>query len=270
MDKVESEEVMLDVEPEPEPMPEPMHEPASEPASEPAPVPEPAQVESDPAAEAFAQLEGELALMRRAVQHLAAERADIVIPDYSATLTAMTKQLGALSESLEEIAGHPAMQVTPDSFGRRIEAAAEAARRGDQARMNDAHRDLCQAAHDMRTVTSHARTKTEQQHGLFHAAGAGVIVGILLWSFLPGTIARAVPESWHWPERLAVRLLDENSGWEAGTRLIYAEDPQAWNAVVRAARLAKANRRALDRCFKNADAAGKPVQCSISIEPDAK
>lgn len=264
MDKVESEEVMLDVEPESEPMPKPATEPAPE------PEPEPAQVESDPAAEAFAQLEGELALMRRAVQHLAAERADIVIPDYSATLTAMTKQLGALSESLVEIGGHPAMQVTPDSFSRRIEEAAETARRGDQARINDAHRDLCQAAHDMRTVTSHARTKAEQQHSLFHAAGAGVIVGILLWSFLPGAIARAVPERWHWPERLAVRLLDENSGWEAGTRLIHAEDPHAWNAVVRAARLAKANRRALDRCFKNADIARKPVQCSISIEPDAE
>lgn len=264
MDKVESEEVPLEVESEPEPMPEPASEPAPEPEAE------PAQVESDPAAEAFAQLEGELALMRRAVQHLAAERADIVIPDYSATLTAMTKQLGALSEGVTEIGGRPAMQVTPDSFGRRIEAAAEAARRGDQARINDAHRDLCQAAHDMRTVTSHARTKSEQQHSLFHAAGAGVIVGILLWSFLPGTIARAVPESWHWPERLAVGMLDENTGWEAGTRLIYAEDPQAWNAVVRSARSAKANRRALDRCYKSANAAGKSVQCSISIEPDAE
>ena len=32
------------------------------------------------------------------------------------------------------------------------------------------------------------------------AMGGGVLAGILLWSFLPGTIARTVPESWHWPE----------------------------------------------------------------------
>lgn len=63
-------ELTLDLEPEPDPVPD-------------APVPEAA---GDPAAEAFARLEGELALMRRAVQHLAAERADIVIPDYGATL----------------------------------------------------------------------------------------------------------------------------------------------------------------------------------------
>jgi C4-dicarboxylate-specific signal transduction histidine kinase len=67
--------------------------------------------------------------MRRAVQHLAAERADIVIPDYGTTLTDMAKRMGAISESLKGMAGHPAMQMTPDSIGNRIAAAAEAARR---------------------------------------------------------------------------------------------------------------------------------------------
>ncbi len=63
-------ELTLDLEPEPDPDPDP-------------PTPD---AVGDPAAEAFARLEGELALMRRAVQHLAAERADIVIPDYGPTL----------------------------------------------------------------------------------------------------------------------------------------------------------------------------------------
>lgn len=115
-------ELTLDLEPEPDPDP---------------PVP---GVAGDSAAEAFARLEGELALMRRAVQHLAAERADIVIPDYGATLTDMTKRMGAISKSLRGIAGHPAMQMTPDSIGSRIAAAAEAARRSDQDRINQARR----------------------------------------------------------------------------------------------------------------------------------
>ena len=72
------------------------------------PDPPAPEVASDPAAEAFARLEGELALMRRAVQHLAAERADIVIPDYGTTLTDMAKRMGAISECLKGMAGHPA------------------------------------------------------------------------------------------------------------------------------------------------------------------
>lgn len=99
MENADTEEVTLDIEVEAEP--------------------EPAKVEIDQAAEAFARLEGEMALMRRAVQHLAAERADIVIPDYGPTLTEMTKRLGAIAGSIGDIAEHPAMQVTPDGFGRR-------------------------------------------------------------------------------------------------------------------------------------------------------
>ena len=172
-------ELTLDLEPEPDPD---------------APVPEAA---SDPAAEAFARLEGELALMRRAVQHLAAERADIVIPDYGPTLTDMAKRMGAMSENLKGMAGHPAMQMTPDSVGNRIAAAAEAARRSDQDRINQARSDLNHATQELRSVSAHARTAAEQRQQLYQAAGGALLAGILLWSFLPGTIARAMPESWH-------------------------------------------------------------------------
>lgn len=254
MEKADTEEVTLDIEEE------------AEAEAKPKPVP----VESDAAAEAFARLEGEMALMRRAVQHLAAERADIIIPDYGATLTEMTKRLEEMVENLDCIEEHPAMQVTPDSFGRRIEAAAEAARRGDQARISDAYNELRQATQDMWGVTSHTRTSADQRRTVFQAVGGGVLGGILLWSFLPGTIARSVPESWHWPEAMASGMLDEASGWEAGARLIRADDPQAWSAVVQAARMAQANRQIIPGCIKKANAAGKPVPCSVSIIPNSE
>ena len=176
----------------------------------------------------------------------------------------MTKLLDDMAENLDCIEEHPAMQVTPDNFGRRIEAAAEAARRGDQKRINNAYNELRQAAQDMRGVTSHARNSADQRRTVFQA------VGILLWSFLPGTIARAVPESWHWPEAMASGMLDEASGWEAGTRLMSADDPQAWNAVVQAARMAQANRQIIAGCIKKTNAAGKPVRCTVSIIPNSE
>lgn len=41
---------------------------------------------------------------------------------------------------------------------------------------------------------------------LWYAAG-GMIAGILLWSVLPGTIARSLPASWHVPEWMAARTM---------------------------------------------------------------
>ena len=226
--------------------------------------PEP-EVQSDPATEAFVRLGGEMALMRRAVQHLAAERADIVIPDYEATLAEMSKRLSAISGSIHDIAEHPAMQVTPDSFGRRIEAAAEAARRGDHGRINDAHRELRQATHDMRAVTSHARTSADQRRTLFQAIGGGLIGGILLWSFLPGTIARAVPESWHWPERMARHVLGDRTIIDAGIRLIRSQNPKAWEEIAYAAKISDANADAIEGCKGKADKAGRAVDCVLRI-----
>jgi hypothetical protein len=224
-----------------------------------------AGVANDPAAEAFARLEGELALMRRAVQHLAAERADIVIPDYSATLAEMTKRLGAVSGGIAAIAGHPAMQLTPDSLGRRIEVVAEAARRTDHNRINQAQSDLRQATQEMRAVTAHSRTATEQRRRVLQAAGAGVLAGILLWSFLPGTITRAVPGSWQWPERMARHVLGDRTITDAGIRLIRSQNPKAWEEIAEAASLVDVNRAAIRRCRESARRSKGQVQCKLQV-----
>jgi len=240
-------ELELDLEPEPDP-------PAQEAAS-------------DPAAEAFARLEGELALMRRAVQHLAAERADIVIPDYGTTLTDMAKRMGTIGESLKSMAGHPAMQMTPDGIGQRIVAAAESARRTDQERISQARIDLHHATQEMRSVTAHARTVAEQRQQLYQVAGGALLAGILLWSFLPGTIARVMPESWHWPERMAARMVGGSTLWDAGARLMHSDSPEAWNALSQAADIQRDNRDTIDACRKNAATSQQPVRCTVRIRP---
>ncbi|CAM4157036.1 DUF6118 domain-containing protein [Novosphingobium lubricantis] len=244
-------ELTLDLEPEPEPDPDPLT----------------SDTVTDPAAEAFARLEGELALMRRAVQHLASERADIVIPDYGATLTDMAKRMGAISESLKGMAGHPAMQMTPDSIGNRIAAAAEAARRSDQDRISHARSDLQHATQEMRSVTAHARIAAEQRQQLYQAAGGALLAGILLWSFLPGTIARAIPEGWHWPERMAARMVGESTRWDAGARLMQSDSPEAWNALVQAADIQRDNRDAIDACRNTAATSQQPARCTVKIRP---
>ncbi len=249
-------ELTLDLEPEPEPDPDP--------------DPLTSDTVTDPAAEAFARLEGELALMRRAVQHLAAERADIVIPDYGATLTDMAKRMGAIDGSLKSMAGHPAMQITPDSIGNRIAAAAEAARRSDQDRITQARSDLSHAAQEMRSVTAHARIAVEQRQQLYQVAGGALLAGILLWSFLPGTIARAMPESWYWPERMAARMVGAVSRWDAGARLMQSDSPEAWQALVQAADIQRDNRDAIDACRKTAATSQQPVRCTVKIRQSSQ
>lgn len=229
------------------------------------PDPPAPEVAVDPAAEAFSRLEGELALMRRAVQHLAAERADIVIPDYGPTLAGMAESLGAMSGSIEAIAAHPAMRMTPESLGKRIEAVAESARRIDQDQINHARQELYEATSAIRTITRSAHTADVQRRDMIRAAGGGILAGIVLWSFLPGTIARAMPERWQWPERMATRMIGETSRWAAGARLMQSESPQAWSALAEAAYIRSDNRDTIDACRKSAQTSRQSVRCTVKI-----
>ena len=225
------------------------------------------ELDTDPAAEAFTRLEREMALMRRAVEHLASERADIVIPDYAATLAEMAKRLGAVSRGIATIAEQPAMQLTPDSMAARIEAVAQTSRRADHDQILQARQDLGHAAQDMRAVVAAARTVDEQNRRSWMVAGIGLFAGIVLWSFLPGTIARSAPEGWRWPERMAARLVGEPTILDAGVRLIRSQNPLAWADMLDVARLERANLAAIKQCKAKAAKDRNLVACSLRVGP---
>lgn len=153
------------------------------------------EVVSDPAAEAFARLEGEMALMRRAVEHLAAERADIIIPDYGTTLGEMARRLGEMSLSLFAIASKPAMQMTPEDMAARMRAAATQARRDDHIALADAQQQHVEAVRTLRALAGDVASFNEQQMGGRRRLACWMpAMGGAAWfcrSLLPGELASA-------------------------------------------------------------------------------
>lgn len=91
---------------------------------------------------------------------------------------------------------------------------------------------------------------------------------MILWSFLPGVILRALPQSWHMPENMARRIIGEPTLWEAGSRLMQAHDTDAWQAVVDADQIQRDNREAIAKCKQKAVKATKPARCTILITTD--
>ena len=222
--------------------------------------------ETDPAAKAFARLEGEMAMVRHTVQNMARERADIVIPDYTATLGQMASQLEQLFENLSAISGKPAMKLTPETIADQIADASEGSRRYDSDQLMKAQNFHRQATAEMHALVGRARTIEEQNRKLQHMAGAGLFAGILLWSILPGTIARAMPESWQWPERMARKAVGEPTIVEAGIRLIWSQNPEAWEELAAAQRILSQNGEDLNRCLESARKAKRAISCSIKID----
>lgn len=254
MDDDHIEEVQLDLEVE-----EP---PASQPNLE-----LDAVEETDPATEAFARLEGEMAMVRHTVQNMARERTDIVIPDYTATLGQMAGQLEKLSDRLADIGRKPAFELTPEDIAVQIKRASHEMQRDACDLLRQGRKDLDNATGQLAAIVGRVRAEDEQKRQTWRFAGLGLATGILFWSILPGTIARTVPESWHWPEWMARKAVDEPTIVEAGIRLIRSQNPKAWEELATAQLILSANREALARCHERALKTEQPVNCTIKLAP---
>lgn len=230
----------------------------------------------DAAAEAFAalsqrvagmeeRLDGRMAMMTRALEHIAIEKQSVEIPDYTPTLAKIGGHLATLAPQMKRLADAPAIQLTPENMAGRIAEAAKAARETDKATIGqslDLHR---RAYADLGEAIGKVRTRTEQRwHMLYASIGTALAVS-LLWLFYPGWAANIGPQGWHWPERVARRVLGETSLWDAGIRLLQAGNPDSWRAIVDAADMARENRDTIAACETAATRAKEPVRCTIRI-----
>lgn len=232
--------------------------------------------EGDDPAEAFdrlrAVIEGqdrELALLRRAVEGLAAERGAIDVPDYSETLGHLQQGVNTAAENIGRIGqflkAAPALAMTPEQMAQRIAAAGSAARREDQAALAKAGEDKARVMADLRAIAGSAWTRAEQKNRQLWFGLGGVAVGILVWAIVPGLVARDLaPASWQWPERMAARTLDLPP-WEAGQRMMNIAAPESWRAIVAGDKIVAANRDTIDGCRKAAGKRREAVRCTIRV-----
>ena len=230
-------------------------------------------MDGDAAAEAFEAMRGELALLRRAVEGLAAERAGQDVPDYSETLGVLQQGLdtaaGRINAIGQILAKSPALAITPEQMTQRIAAAGSAARREDQAALAKAGEDKARVMAELRAIAGSAWTRADQKNRQLWFGLGGIVIGIATWAIVPGIIAREVtPASWQWPERMAARMLDLPR-WEAGQRMMQSASPTAFRAIVGADRIVTENREAIEGCSKAAARKHETVRCTIRIAASA-
>ncbi len=168
-------------------------------------IPPQSAIADDPS-QAFEGLRQEISLLHTAIQGLTAAREKI--PDYTPTLGAIGKQLGVMTDSIEGIAEAPAVKLTPTIMVRELAKAAIDVRAEDKRQMDEARATMHQSIGRLEGIALRARTTQHQRKREMGIGGGAFIAGMLLWSFMPGVIARSLPASWHVPEWMAARTLE--------------------------------------------------------------
>jgi hypothetical protein len=154
---------------------------------------------------AFEALRGEVSLLRRAVEGLTAERQ--AMPDYAPTLAQLDADLKKIMDWARKVSERPGLRMTPASLAEELVIAGAKVRAGDHRAMDDAATRLEAQVARIDAMVVRNRLAAEQRRHVRWFAATGLALGILLWSFLPGSIARSLPASWHVPEMLAARMI---------------------------------------------------------------
>ncbi len=156
-------------------------------------------------AEAFEALRHELSLLHNAVAGLTAAREKI--PDYRADFDELKEAIEDSCDRLAAIEQSPSLKLTPAVLTKEIVTAAKAARAEDERLLETARVSIHNAVGAINSIVQRGQAADRQHLRLVQAGIAGLLAGIVLWSFLPGAVARSLPASWHVPEWMAARTL---------------------------------------------------------------
>ena len=130
------------------------------------------------AARAFEDLRGEVSLLRRAIEGLAAERRDQ--PDYGPTLEAMANSNQEIRDWARKVSERPAVRLTPLQIGEQIEQSVEKIRRQDRHQLEVTHGRLTKALKEVEMLSARAQLASEQRRREKIVGGLSFLGGLVL------------------------------------------------------------------------------------------
>jgi hypothetical protein len=214
----------------------------------------------DAAADAFEDLRDEVAELRATLAEFP-NRVRIRTPDY-------TPSLAAIQKTLETIEQHPALQHSPQSYVQEARAMTEGIRQKVEPQLREATNAVQRASAEVSRFAGDLRSRQAQGKALAYAAGAGFVVGAILWGIAAGPLARTLPASWRIPERMAVAVFDQDR-WDAGWRLLQFANPGSASDLDQASRVWNVNQEVLKSCLRKAAEQHEPEPCKITVSPAA-
>ncbi|WP_126494812.1 hypothetical protein [Sphingosinicella microcystinivorans] len=129
-------------------------------------------------ADAFEALRREVALLRRALEGLAAEQK--AQPDYSGVLVGIGARIREQNAALGTMAEAPALQLTPEAIGQQILRASEQVRAEDARLLGQAQNGMTGAARQIEAALASARTAHAQQRAVRWSAMLGLVIGAIV------------------------------------------------------------------------------------------
>ena len=202
------------------------------------------------AAEAFAALQDEIAVLGQKIEAMAARPGAPELVDYGPSFGEVLGKLAELKTKLVGIADYPSLRLTPDQQTRAIERAKDGA-------FQEVIRQLREEAGAIRrereALGSHVGNRKRQRLWLAGAALVGLLTYPLVSATLPGG------------SYLAAITTGTFDRWQAGAGLMQIANPEGARSIARATRIISANAEVLRGCAEAARKAAREQKCVLTV-----
>ena len=218
-------------------------------------------VPRDPAEVAFEGLRSEVALLRRALESLAAEPTPA---DYSAALEKIAAEIGDLADQVTELTSRP--RPSEAQFREVAAAVGSESVREPREALWKAIAQVNGLAGELSAIVEPLRRRRLQAWRLAIVAASASVSAVAIWTSFAGPVARVAPSKWAWSEKMAAASLGMPM-WQAGAQLMSRADPRRLDRMRRGEELLAANEAAVAECQQRARGKGAQVRCGLKVGP---
>lgn len=202
--------------------------------------------ETDSAARAFEDLCGEMTVLRRSVEALPQAWRDNRPPDYTEDLARVVKAMNAVGARMEAIEANPTLKMTPQAYGQGIRQAGLSASQEMQAAFQKAIGEVQGERRVLAHIIGQSRHQDRQNWWLLGVGLACLVAGIGLSPVLAYLLPSSVGT------RVASFIVGEKDRWNSGAVMMATDNSDAWQHLVWANNLVKANQDRILACQKSA------------------
>lgn len=156
--------------------------------------------EAGDAARAFEDLRSAISVMRRSIEALPRELAEILPPappDYRSDIGKVAQGLETVESRLAAIERHPALRLTPEQHRRSIATAGNDLMSEAAGRLDKAARDQAQAAGQLAGIIGTMRGQQEQREIVMSWAIFPAVIALVLGLVGSPFLARYLPFGWN-------------------------------------------------------------------------
>jgi hypothetical protein len=208
---------------------------------------------------AFEALRAEVAGMRQALKSLP-DLIKTIRPatDYTETLGAIAKRLEIVGNFMAAIEQHPAIRTTPAQYHQAIAVAGEGLMHKSVRELDSAKIAAVDERRELAAMIGTMRGQWKQWEWLGWTGIGAFFLGLLI----SPVFARVLPFGW---DGQVAAFIMNGDRWDAGSALMKAQSPEAWNVLMTAGKLTADNSASLAACRDAAAKSKKEQHCSVVV-----